>query len=1371
MNKLLLFIAFALLSIGSKAQTLNASYYLDFGLDNGTDGNKTVSPDINGNHWNNILDPAVSATAVSLINSKGASSSIKLNITSTFLRNGRQTGGLLSPSAALLGDFAIATATEDYFYTNTNGKGTLQLTGLDPAKSYVFKIFGTRTTNTQTRISQYKIVGANTSIKTLTTTGNGIGDGGYHGNNNTIAVSDKVTPTSAGIIDIELTKTTGDYGYIGIIKIEEYVPTSYYLDFGLDNGTDGNKTVSPDVNGNYWNNILDPAVSATAVSLINSKGASSAIKLNITSTFLRNGRQTGGLLSPSASLLGDFAITTATEDYFYTNTNGKGALQLTGLDPAKSYIFKIFGTRASNAQTRVSQYKIVGANTSIKTLTTTGNGIGDGGYHGNNNTIAVSDEVTPTSAGVIDIELTKTTGDYGYISIIKIEERTPTASEPVEINEDWTKLYIDLGPNDGTNGNATASPDVNGNRWNNLTDGSTTASTVELKDYTGKITKAYVNVTKSFFTNGIQHGGLLAPSSALLGEYAINTATQDYFFVDNNSGILTFSGLQKKKKYIFHFFGSRETTETRIVEYNLTGANTSSKTLKTSGTGIGNGGYNANNNTVVASDTVYADMNGNIALEVKKNTGSYGHLNIIKIEAFDNTSGAKYAIDNQGFEYGDLRDWTVTTASAQSVAEVGTALPHNGIYSVKLTGDNVALSQQIRHVENNIIYKASGYFYTTSAMQSGQMAFLTLSYFDENNQLLGASQSDTVNVASEANKWKKLVTLLGVPIGTKYVRATVNWANPNHTSGFVYFDDLALEAYVPINPLKIAYFGSSVPYGQGATNKNGYTSLYTGILNARAQNGGKAWQTANISIPGDNTVKVLNRYDSDLLPQKAKYVVYALALGNEGIHENGQPAFDRFKTNMKTLIDQAREDGFTPIVTNSYTRNDYNATDYDYVKQMNLLIHQWDVPSVNLLGAVDDLSGKWVDGYWDDTLHPNDAGHTEMSYTIVPSLFDALDAQKPMPKKVGGSSVTFVKTTTDIKSISFTPENIVHPFTVVFSFKTSASGTLLQIKDASTALGSISVTNGVITYNSAKGGSIVGTTPVNSNQWHKVILTHYYAKGVTVLYCDSIAQGQLSEQLITNNLKIGGADVPEKLEYKDLLFYRSAMNAEEAKYIARDSLLKSSLELYAPLDGKGINLTDSLSNLAQSTNFLSAAITNPTVLPLTFTSFTATLQGLQKKQAVLKWTTAQEININLFLVEKSSDGAVFNTIGNVAAKNTSGINNYTFTDNNPLLGVSYYRLKEVDKNGAVNYSKIIPLKNIEGISVYPNPATDYVMINIPLYLQGGDINIYNLTGKPVYSKAITATSERINLSAFSSGVYMIKIASGNNVHTLKFAKD
>src|SRR5690554_2635318 len=48
-------------------------------------------------------------------------------------------------------------------------------------------------------------------------------------------------------------------------------------------------------------------------------------------------------------------------------------------------------------------------------------------------------------------------------------------------------------------------------------------------------------------------------------------------------------------------------------------------------------------------------------------------------------------------------------------------------------------------------------------------------------------------------------------------------------------------------PIKIVYFGSSVPHGQGATNLKGYTSLFSDILKNRISSSGNLWQTANIS--------------------------------------------------------------------------------------------------------------------------------------------------------------------------------------------------------------------------------------------------------------------------------------------------------------------------------------------------------------------------------------------------------------------------------------------------------------------------------------------------------------------------------------------
>ncbi|MHA4894883.1 SGNH/GDSL hydrolase family protein [Pedobacter sp. PWIIR3] len=386
-----------------------------------------------------------------------------------------------------------------------------------------------------------------------------------------------------------------------------------------------------------------------------------------------------------------------------------------------------------------------------------------------------------------------------------------------------------------------------------------------------------------------------------------------------------------------------------------------------------------------------------------------------------------------------------------------------------------------------------------------------------------------------------------------------------------------------LDTLKIVYLGSSVPYGTGATKDFGYTSIYTRLLRQRASDGtGKAWMPVNKSIGGDNTIKVMARWERDLVPQKAKYVVIALSLGNEGIHEVGKPRFDQFKTNMSKLISMARDSGYVPVLTNCYTRNDFNEADYYYVKQLNLWINSLNVPSVNLLGAVDDGTGKWAPNYWFNEGHPNDAGHAEMSYAIVPSLFDALALGKRQPKFIEASSITWDKN--NKKLLYFKPDNALHAFTTSITIKTTGKGQVLQLADSSGNFGSLAVNRkGLLAYKSAVNQVIQGSTKIDDGKWHKITLTHYYARGETVLYCDGVKEGSTYEKLLIKAL-YAGYRKGRGLSAKNWLFYRSGMNLSEAMALNEDKLLQSSLELYAPLDGEHTILKDELSNLAQSTN-------------------------------------------------------------------------------------------------------------------------------------------------------------------------------------------
>jgi hypothetical protein len=92
----------------------------------------------------------------------------------------------------------------------------------------------------------------------------------------------------------------------------------------------------------------------------------------------------------------------------------------------------------------------------------------------------------------------------------------------------------------------------------------------------------------------------------------------------------------------------------------------------------------------------------------------------------------------------------------------------------------------------------------------------------------------------------------------------------------------------------------------------------------------------------------------------------------------------------------------------------------------------------------------------------------------------------------------------------------------------------------------------------------------------------------------------------------------------------------------------------------------------------------------------------------LNWATANESNSDYFQVERSTDLKEFTSIGRISSKGDSKQRvEYSFLDEAPLPGVNYYRLKQVDKDRASEYSKIIAVSPQTASSrfiIYPNPS-------------------------------------------------------------------
>jgi hypothetical protein len=125
-------------------------------------------------------------------------------------------------------------------------------------------------------------------------------------------------------------------------------------------------------------------------------------------------------------------------------------------------------------------------------------------------------------------------------------------------------------------------------------------------------------------------------------------------------------------------------------------------------------------------------------------------------------------------------------------------------------------------------------------------------------------------------------------------------------------------------------------------------------------------------------------------------------------------------------------------------------------------------------------------------------------------------------------------------------------------------------------------------------------------------------------------------------------------------------------------------------------------------------ISNSGFLPIELIDFNAIMN---EDRVEISWTTSSEVNNDYFIVEKSQDG--FNweiTIETKGSGNSNFIINYFEIDNDPLIGLSYYRLTQVDFDGEQETFNVIPVENDikgEGImNIYPNLVNKGECINL-----------------------------------------------------------
>jgi len=175
-----------------------------------------------------------------------------------------------------------------------------------------------------------------------------------------------------------------------------------------------------------------------------------------------------------------------------------------------------------------------------------------------------------------------------------------------------------------------------------------------------------------------------------------------------------------------------------------------------------------------------------------------------------------------------------------------------------------------------------------------------------------------------------------------------------------------------------------------------------------------------------------------------------------------------------------------------------------------------------------------------------------------------------------------------------------------------------------------------------------------------------------------------------------------------------------------------------------------------------------TPLPIELLDFSARMNG---NVVNLNWSTLTETDNDYFVVERTADHLVWESVLVVPGAGTStSILNYYEVDRNPLEGISYYRLKQVDFDGSFAYSDIVSVVNSnaglngDNVTLFPNPSSlGMIFFRLGKSFQGVPINIriYDLSGRLHIEEQmeVQEADVQVNCQELPSGVYLTVISS------------
>ena len=275
--------------------------------------------------------------------------------------------------------------------------------------------------------------------------------------------------------------------------------------------------------------------------------------------------------------------------------------------------------------------------------------------------------------------------------------------------------------------------------------------------------------------------------------------------------------------------------------------------------------------------------------------------------------------------------------------------------------------------------------------------------------------------------------------------------------------------------------------------------------------------------------------------------------------------------------------------------------------------------------------------------------------------------------------------------------------------------------------------------------------------------------GTLVIIGDLISSGTLSAEVESNTVydKIivtGNAAITGDIEV-EFISYTPAVN---------DDFFLVAANTYIGSAHSGLTIIPATTS--GTYDDASGILNIDAVLPIHLLSFTGerVSEGIQ-----LHWRTATEQNNDYMAIERAGPDFQFTEIGRVSGVGTTTEpQDYDFLDEAPLAGVNYYRLRQVDIDGTMEYHPVIPVDFVEpsradALRAFPNPASEYIRA---AWQAGNDqpatLRLFTTSGQLLQTCRVNGQNgtHELPVEGLAPGIYHLQLEQGGQFEHFRFVK-